>query len=72
MSSEIITPFKTDYLKGNIYDKKLNDSINSKNKTIEECSELLQEFAERFYSGKDDEINPSFLEMEEITNGSME
>ena len=27
MSSEIITPFKTDYLKGNIYDKKLNDSI---------------------------------------------
>ena len=40
--------------------------------SIEECSELLQDFAEHFYSGKDNEINPSFLEMEEITNGSME
>ena len=27
MSSEIITPFKTDYLKGNIYNKELNDRI---------------------------------------------
>ena len=27
MSTEIITPFKTDYLRGNIYDKELNDSI---------------------------------------------
>ena len=27
MSSEIITPFRTDYLKGNIYDKELNDSV---------------------------------------------
>ena len=40
--------------------------------SIEECSEFLQDFADRFYNGKDDEINPSFLEMEEITNGSME
>ena len=27
MSSEIITPFRTDYLKGNVYDKELNDRI---------------------------------------------
>ena len=37
--------------------------------SIEECSELLQDFADRFYNGKDNEINPSFLEMEEIING---
>jgi len=54
------------------YNIRYKGDILYPNKTIEECSELLQDFAERFYSGKDDEINPSFLEMEETTNGSME
>ena len=55
-----------------LYNIRYKGDILHPNKTIEECSELLQDFAERFYSGKNDEINPSFLEMEEITNGSME
>ena len=42
------------------------------NVSIEECSNLLSSIAERFYSGEDDEINPSFLEMEELINGRME
>ena len=54
------------------YNIRYKGDILHPDKTIEEGSELLQEFAERVYSGKDDEINPSFLEMEEITNGSME
>jgi hypothetical protein len=37
------------------------------NLTIEDCSEILQNFSERFYSGED--IDPNELEMEEITNG---
>jgi hypothetical protein len=35
--------------------------------TIEDCSEILQNFSERFYSGED--IDPNELEMEEIVNG---
>jgi hypothetical protein len=31
---------------------------------MEDCSEILQDFSERFYSGED--INPNELEMEEI------
>ena len=54
------------------YNIRYKRDILHPNKTIEECSELLQDFADCFYSGKDDEIIPSFLEMEEITNGSME
>ncbi len=34
------------------------------NLSAEECAEILQDFAERFYSGED--INPNDLEMEEI------
>ena len=34
------------------------------NLTAEECSEILQEFSESYYSGK--EIDPNLLEMEEI------
>jgi hypothetical protein len=34
------------------------------NLTMEDCSEILQDFSERFYSGED--INPSDIEMEEI------
>ena len=34
------------------------------NLTIEECSEILQDFSERYFSGED--INPDDLEMEKI------
>ena len=34
------------------------------NLTIEDCSEILEDFSERFYSGED--INPNEIEMEEI------
>ena len=37
------------------------------NLTIEDCSEIIQDFSERFYSGED--IDPNELEMEEIVNG---
>ena len=32
--------------------------------TMEDCSEILQDFSERFYSGED--IDPNEIEMEEI------
>jgi hypothetical protein len=35
--------------------------------TMEDCSEILQNFSERFYSGED--IDPNEIEMEEIVNG---
>ena len=34
------------------------------NLTAEECSEILQDFAEDYFSGKD--IDPNLIEMEEI------
>jgi hypothetical protein len=34
------------------------------NLTTEDCSEILQDLSERFYSGED--IDPSLIEMEEI------
>jgi hypothetical protein len=34
---------------------------------MEDCSEILQDFSERFYSGED--IEPNEIEMEEILNG---
>ena len=34
------------------------------NLTMEDCSEILQNFSERFYLGED--IDPNELEMEEI------
>jgi hypothetical protein len=37
------------------------------NLTIEDCSEILQDFLERFYSGED--MEPNEIEMEEILNG---
>jgi len=37
------------------------------NLTPEECSEVLQDLSERFYS--DEDIDPNFIEMEEILNG---
>jgi len=35
--------------------------------SIEECTDILQDFSERFYSGED--IDPNEIEMEEILNG---
>ena len=37
------------------------------NLTPEECSEVLQDFSERFYSDEDIDVN--LIELEEITNG---
>ena len=37
------------------------------NLSAEECTEVLQDFAERFYSGED--IDPNLIELEEINNG---
>jgi len=34
------------------------------NLTIEDCSEILQDFSERYFSGED--IDPNLIEMEEI------
>jgi hypothetical protein len=37
------------------------------NLSMEDCTEILQDFSERFYSGED--INPNEIELEEIVNG---
>jgi len=37
------------------------------NLTPEECSEVLQDFAERFYS--DEDVDPNLIELEEINDG---
>jgi hypothetical protein len=37
------------------------------NLTMDDCSEILEDFSERFYSGED--VNPNEIEMEEILNG---
>ena len=37
------------------------------NLTAEDCSEILQDFSERYFSGED--IDPTLIEMEEILNG---
>lgn len=37
------------------------------NLTVEECSEVLQDFAERFYS--DEDVDPNLIELEEINYG---
>lgn len=34
------------------------------NLTMEDCSEILENFSERFYSGEN--VNPNEIEMEEI------
>jgi hypothetical protein len=34
------------------------------NLTAEECSEILQDFSEKFYEGE--EINPELIELEEV------
>jgi hypothetical protein len=37
------------------------------NLTIEECSEIIQDFSERYFSGEN--VDPNEIEMEEILNG---
>ena len=37
------------------------------NLTMEDCSEILQDFSRRYFSGED--IDPNLIEMEEIKNG---
>jgi len=37
------------------------------NLSMEDCTEIIQDFSERFYSGED--INPNEIELEEIVNG---
>ena len=37
------------------------------NLSMEDCTEILQDFSERYFSGED--IDPNLIEMEEITNG---
>ena len=37
------------------------------NLSAEECTEVLQDFSERFYSEED--VDPNLIEMEEILNG---
>ena len=51
------------------YNIRYKGDLLHENLSIEECSGILQDFADRFYNGKEDEINPSFIEMEELTNG---
>jgi hypothetical protein len=38
------------------------------NLSAEECTEILQDFSERFYSGEEN-IDPTLIELEEITYG---
>ena len=49
-----------------LYNIKYKTNILHDRLTAEQCSERLQDYADRFFSEKDDEFNPSFLEMEEI------
>ena len=51
------------------YNIRYKGDLIHENISIEECSGILQDFADRFYNGKENEINPSFIEMEELTNG---
>ena len=51
------------------YNIRYKGDLVHENISIEEWSEILQDFANRLYNGKSDEINPSFIEMEELTNG---
>lgn len=37
------------------------------NLTMEDCSEIIQDFSERYFSGED--IDPNLIELEEINNG---
>ena len=49
-----------------LYNIKYKTDVLHTGLTIEECADKLQDYADRFYSAKDNKFNPSFLEMEEI------
>ena len=51
-------------MKEKLYDILYNGRKIHTRLTAEDCSEILQDFSERFYSGED--IDPNELEMEEI------
>ena len=49
-----------------LYNIKYKTNILHSRLTAEDAADKLQDYADRFFSEKDDEFNPSFLEMEEI------
>ena len=51
-------------MKENLYNILYKGRKIYKNLSAEECTEILQDFSERFFSGED--IDPNELEMEEI------
>ena len=51
-------------MKEKLYNILYKGRIIYKNLSAEECSEILQDFSERFFSGED--IDPNLIEMEEI------
>ena len=46
------------------YNLLYKDRIIYRSLSAEDCSEMIQDFSERFYSGED--INPNELQVEEI------
>jgi hypothetical protein len=51
-------------MKEKLYNILYKGRIIYKDLNAEECSEILQDFSERFFSGED--IDPTLIEMEEI------
>ena len=51
-----------------LYNIRYKDRKIYMNLSAEECTEILQDFSEAFYSGED--IDPTLIEMEEVTNGT--
>ena len=49
-----------------LYNIKYKTDVLHTGLTMEGCADKLQDYADRFFSKKDEEFNPSFLEMEEI------
>ena len=49
-----------------LYNIKFKTDILHSRLTADEAADKLQDYADRFFSKKDEEFNPSFLEMEEI------
>ena len=47
-----------------LYNIVYKETILYENLAAEDCGEILQDFAERFYSGED--TDPNLIEMEEI------
>ena len=49
-----------------LYNIKYKNELLHEKLTAEQCADKLQDYADRFFSEKDPNFNPSFLEMEEI------